>query len=384
MKSVIKRIKNICILCVLAVGLSCVIPLEVVAQEGKSQANPFNRAVPGSQLKTINPQSSVKDQKKRDKFKKGNKTSAATSSAPKYGYQIDLAYVKCRKIWYSAIGNHDLVIMDLTAYDSASGEAQTAVITFKCRNKQIKSLSLEHLFGPQALKGDVRVIGNFTVTHPQKFRNVRKAMQRYAKASGEAAKMIAAASGDPTAIMVSQVGSMDEINKIRGDVMTELLLIAGRIGCGGSNPLTWTKGIDVTLTKQLLKKYVNGEYKIWYTVQGRKAKTCWREIKYDVVTRITRPELKEPESNVAKTKGGLRTRLNRFNRPFEPGTGLGRPGGLGNSGQGENSGSTSEFENEFSAETDSSEPLDAPQETDRTGYSSDQGPLQGNTPWYQQ
>ncbi|MEE8379098.1 MAG: hypothetical protein V3R49_01815 [Gammaproteobacteria bacterium] len=342
----------------------------------KSARASFNRVGLGNKSKVGSLKTS---QTGKIKSKFGNGSVSDQSSQFKLGYQIDLAYVKCRKIWYHAIGNHDLVIMDLTAYDTANGEAQTAVISFKCRSEQIKPIKLERLFGPQALKGDVRIIGNFTVTHPQKFQNVRAAMQRYANASGEAAKMIATASGDPTAIMISKVGGMDEINKIRGDVMTEVLLIAGRIGCGGNNPLTWTKAIDVTLTPQFLKQQTNKEYKIWYASEGRKAKTCWRTIKYDVVTRITR-------QNIPTTQSRRGPHLNRFKNPgssSNPGGGFGKgrqdkegyqdQDGYADYGQGGSADYQAPYYN-----------TDAGYGNQSPGYSSEQGPLQGDTPWYKQ
>lgn len=214
-------------------------------------------------------------------------TKPQATAEPTKGHQVDLSYVKCRKIWFHGIGERDLVILELMAYDPASDkEAQYVAVTFKCRTGKIYPLHLTRLFGPQAVKNQLRLVGSFTVAHPQNFKNVRNAMHQYAEARGALVKIIGEASGDPIVAMVAKGSTTAEMNKIRGDFLTEVIKVGGRILCGGNNPLRRTKNIDVTLTPQLLKQHENQEYKFWYIAEGAKAKNCFREIKYDLVSRV--------------------------------------------------------------------------------------------------
>ena len=228
------------------------------------------------------------------KFKRKRQARRPTQAqASGQGFSLDLVEIHCRKIWYKALGNHDLVVMSLWAYDTGSEESQFVTFTFKCRNDQKYHLNMTRLFGPTVkIKGELRISGNFMVTHPKKFKNIRDAIKKMvdieAATVGIVAKLTGLGGGG-----VAAFGTGPEFKVLRdwhANLRTEVVKFLGKAIClGGGDSITYTKSIGLKpLDQQWFKRNANKQTKLWYISYGKKRQTCWRGIKYDLHARVLR------------------------------------------------------------------------------------------------
>lgn len=201
-------------------------------------------------------------------------------------WKLDLVSLKCRKTWYGPwIGGRDAVVLNLMAYDLATESYQHVTMSFICKHNTIYPLDLTTLWGPDRLKSSLRIIGSFTVSHPQNFRNIRDAMRKYAEAQGVALTTIGVATGDPGVALVGKVVSEEAVRNMIADILTESGLAVLKVVCSGA-ATQWSTPIDMTWSPIDLKPHLNKEFKLWYEVQGAKRKTCFRDIKYDLMARL--------------------------------------------------------------------------------------------------
>lgn len=233
-----------------------------------------------------NPDVPLKARKYKDKFKdKGGPTSAE--------YSLDLVSLDSRKIWYQTIGNHDLVILNLWAYDTgrASEHAQFVSTAYKARSGQRQSLGFTKLFGAfPDIKGELKIGGTLVLAHPQNFRNVRDAMRRMVELeTGVVGMVIRMKEIEGLTQIFGNTDTLEKIQQFQADLRYELINALGKVISLGQNDCrTYVAPIEITLSKTDLQRHANEEFRLWYAVKGAKAATCWREIKYDLIARALR------------------------------------------------------------------------------------------------
>jgi hypothetical protein len=210
-----------------------------------------------------------------------------TTPTAEKGYFIDLVRVYVKRIWYHGIGQRDAVLLRLMVYDTgAEDKAQALTFAFKSRSGQDYFLELERLFGPRPIQGEVRVIGNLMLTHPQKFGNIRDAMKKLAETEGVALETIGEATDKEVLVVAGKVLSKPQVQEATANFWTETLKVVGTIACAGNNPLTFTDRNENALDpKELGANTGAAEFRLFSFIHGAKLQTCWREIWYRVFVR---------------------------------------------------------------------------------------------------
>lgn len=229
-------------------------------------------------------------------------------------YAIQLVSIKGRKIWYRGLGDDLMTLRGLVCAPEVGCQAfavgplrmRSGQTMFPVDDKTMKSLEIIRF---PAGKGNLEIDFNLHITHPQHFRNVRKALQQFAQVAGVVATGVAAgaaagggsgagggagagagagaaAGGGEAAqalAVVTKIMSQEQVTAALGNVATELALFAGRVACGGGNPLTIDLGNKNSLTRGELPNLVNKKFKLISFHKGAQVKTCGREIVYDPI-----------------------------------------------------------------------------------------------------
>ena len=73
-------------------------------------------------------------------------------------------------------------------FDGDSGS--TVSVSTTIHNGQTVPLNFRRLFGPKHVTGQIRVLGNLSIVHPQKFENMKKAVKELYEASGAVAETV--------------------------------------------------------------------------------------------------------------------------------------------------------------------------------------------------
>jgi len=228
----------------------------------------------------------LRARKYKDKFKdKGPPPSAE--------YALDLVSLDSRKIWYHMIGNHDLVILNLWAYDTgrATETVQFVSTTYKGSSGERQSLGFQRLFGAfPEIKGQLKIGGTLVLAHPQNFQNVRDAMRRMVDLEFGVTGMVMRIKELPgLSQLFGNTDSLELIKQFQADFRSELIVALGKLVSLGQNDCrTYVAPIDITLTRDDLRRNANEEFRLWSAIKGAKASTCWREIKYDLIARTLR------------------------------------------------------------------------------------------------
>ena len=183
----------------------------------------------------------------------------------------------------------DAVALTLSVYDG-SDSGSTVVIFRKVHNGQTVPLNFQRLFGPKRVAGQIQVIGSLTITHPQKFENIKKAIKELYEASQATAEAVGSEKKDEDLTLISKVMKKEQVEKLVADVSTELIKIAGRVTCGGANPLRIDLDNQNTLDMGEINKLAGGtQFKLLSFHKGAQAHTCFRNIVYDPISaRIVR------------------------------------------------------------------------------------------------
>jgi hypothetical protein len=204
-------------------------------------------------------------------------------------YALELVSLKADKIWFAGIGDRDAIALTLSVFDG-SDSGSTAVIFRKVHNGQTVPLNFQRLFGPKRVTGQIQVIGTLTITHPQKFENIKKAIRELYDASQATAEAVGSEKKDEDLTLVSKVMKKEQVEKLVADVSTELVKIAGRVTCGGANPLRIDLDNQNTLDMGEINKLAGGtQFKLLSFHKGAQVHTCFRNIVYDPISaRIVR------------------------------------------------------------------------------------------------
>lgn len=204
-------------------------------------------------------------------------------------YALELVSLKADKIWFAGIGDRDAVALTLSVYDG-SDSGSTVVIFRKVHNGQTVPLNFQRLFGPKRVAGQIQVIGSLTITHPQKFENIKKAIKELYEASQATAEAVGSEKKDEDLTLISKVMKKEQVEKLVADMSTELIKIAGRVTCGGANPLRIDLDNQNTLDMGEINKLAGGtQFKLLSFHKGAQAHTCFRNIVYDPISaRIVR------------------------------------------------------------------------------------------------
>ena len=198
-------------------------------------------------------------------------------------YALELVSLRAEKTWFAGLGDRDAVSLSLTAFDGDTGS--TVVVLTKIRNGQTLPLNFKRLFGPKSVNGQIRVLGDLTIAHPQKFANMKKAVVELYEASGAIAETVGDAKGDQDLILVSKVMKKDQVEKLVADVSAELIKAVGRVACGGANPITISMDNANTLSAAEIAKLAGGpEFKLLSFHKGAQAHSCFRNIIYDPIS----------------------------------------------------------------------------------------------------
>ena len=203
-------------------------------------------------------------------------------------YTLELVSLKADKIWFAGLGDRDAVTLTLTVFDGDSGS--TASFSTTIHNGQTVPVNFLRLFGPKRVTGQLRVLGNLTIVHPQKFENMKKAVKELYEASGAVAETVGSEKKDEDMILVSKVMKKEQVEKLVADVSAELIKAVGRVACGGANPITYYMDNSNTLDLGEINKLAGGtEFKLLSFHRGAQAHTCFRNIVYDPISaRIVR------------------------------------------------------------------------------------------------
>ena len=203
-------------------------------------------------------------------------------------YTLELVSLKADKIWFAGLGDRDAVTLALTVFDGDSGS--TVSVSTTIHNGQTVPLNFRRLFGPKHVTGQIRVLGNLSIVHPQKFENMKKAVKELYEASGAVAETVGSEKKDDDMILVSKVMKKEQVEKLVADVSAELIKAVGRVACGGANPITYYMANSNTLEPAEINKLAGGtEFKLLSFHKGAQAHTCFRDIVYDPITaRIVR------------------------------------------------------------------------------------------------
>ena len=204
-------------------------------------------------------------------------------------YALELVSLKADKIWFAGIGDRDAVALTLTVFDG-SDNGSTAVLFRKVHNGQTVPLNFQRLFGPKRVIGQIQVVGNLTITHPQKFENIKQAIKELFEASQAGAEVVGSEKKDEDLTLVSKVMKKEQVEKLVTDVSTELIKVAGRVTCGGASPLRIDLDNQNTLDMGEINKLAGGtQFKLLSFHKGAQAHTCFRNIVYDPISaRIVR------------------------------------------------------------------------------------------------
>lgn len=204
-------------------------------------------------------------------------------------YSLELVSLKADKIWFAGIGDRDAVALTLSVYDG-SDSGSTVVIFRKVHNGQTVPLNFQRLFGPKRVTGQIQVIGSLTITHPQKFENIKSAIKELYEASQAGAEVVGSEKKDEDLTLISKVMKKEQVEKLVADVTTELIKITGRVTCGGANPLRIDLDNQNTLDMGEINKLAGGtEFKLLSFHKGAQLHTCFRNIVYDPISaRIVR------------------------------------------------------------------------------------------------
>jgi hypothetical protein len=203
-------------------------------------------------------------------------------------YALELVSLKGDKIWFAGIGDRDAIALTLLVSDGDTGS--TVTIFRKVRNGQIVPLDFQRVFGPKPVNGQLEIQGNLTITHPQKFENMKNAVKELYDASQATAEVVGSEKKDDDLILVSKMMKKEQVEKLVVDVSTELMKVAGRVACGGANPITIDLPNRNTLDLGEIRKLAGGTaFKLLSFHKGAQIKTCFRNIVYDPISaRIVR------------------------------------------------------------------------------------------------
>ncbi len=221
-------------------------------------------------------------------------------------YSIQLVSIRGRKTWYRGLGD-DLMTLKGSACAPPVGCQPFAVGPFRMQSGKTifpvdeKTGKAKEIIRFPAGKGNLEITFNLHITHPQHFKNVRKAMQEFAGVLGVVASGVAAgagggagagagtgaaAGGGEAAQALAVIGKImpqAQVSAALGNFATELVLVAGRVACGGGNPLTIDLGNKNILTRAEVSGLVNTKFKLISFHKGAQVKTCGREIVYDPI-----------------------------------------------------------------------------------------------------
>ena len=91
-------------------------------------------------------------------------------------------------------------------------------------------------------------------------------------------------------VLVSKVMKKEQVQKLVVDVSAELMKAAGRVACGGANPITISMDNSNTLDLGEINKLAGGtQFKLLSFHKGAQAHSCFRNIVYDPISaRIVR------------------------------------------------------------------------------------------------
>lgn len=209
-------------------------------------------------------------------------------NAPEYA--LELVSLKADKIWFAGIGDRDAIALTLTVFDGSDDSGTNVVLFRKVHNGQTVPLNFQRLFGPKRVTGQIQVIGNLTITHPQKFENIKKAIRELYDASQATAEVVGSEKKDEDLTLISKVMKKEQVEKLVADVSTELIKITGRVTCGGANPLRIDLDNQNTLDMGEINKLAGGtQFKLLSFHKGAQVHSCFRNIVYDPISaRIVR------------------------------------------------------------------------------------------------
>jgi hypothetical protein len=204
-------------------------------------------------------------------------------------YQLELVSIKADKIWFAGLGDRDAISLTLQVFDG-SDSGSTVTVLRKIHNGQTLPLDFQRLFGPRRVVGQLQVNGYLTIAHPQKFENMKAAVKELYEASGAVAETVGSEKKDEDMILVSKVMKKEQVEKLVVDVSAELVKAAGRVACGGANPITISMDNSNTLDLGEINKLAGGtQFKLLSFHKGAQAHSCFRNIVYDPISaRIVR------------------------------------------------------------------------------------------------
>jgi hypothetical protein len=204
-------------------------------------------------------------------------------------YQLELVSIKADKIWFAGLGDRDAISLTLQVFDG-SDSGSTVTVLRKIHNGQTLPLDFQRLFGPRRVVGQLQVNGYLTIAHPQKFENMKAAVKELYDASDATAETVGNEKKDDDMILVSKVMKKEQVQKLVVDVSAELMKAAGRVACGGANPITISIDNSNTLDLGEINKLAGGaQFKLLSFHKGAQAHSCFRNIVYDPISaRIVR------------------------------------------------------------------------------------------------